>query len=130
MVNGDEIINELFVLFGQYIDIDQFKVFKYEKKPNDNAQEYIVINHLPLENVEGVCEVFVNINIHQKDSVLGLNIANALTITQNIRDYFGDETKALNGKYYEISDVSQPMKDNDNTHFINVRLRCLYTNHL
>lgn len=133
-MNGLQAVDCLAVYLHENQEV---QVFKYEKTMGFQG-EYIVVNHLPftfgqLVNSSNV----LNVNIHVP--ALSTGRANTTRIAEiyevvselipNDVNVDGELGLNLEGSYFSISSVSQPMQDKDNTYFLNVRIK-LTTNQL
>ena len=133
-MNGLKAVDSLAVYLHKNQSV---QVFKYEKTSGFNG-EYIVVNYLPftfgqLVNTNNV----LNVNIHVP--ALSSGRANTVrlsevydAISQLIPDdanMEGNNGLFINGAYFSISSVTQPMQDKDNTFFLNVKVK-IVTNHL
>lgn len=107
------------------------KVFKYEKTANYNG-EYIVVNALP----------FVFGKVHEDNNKLNLNLhvpdkSDGQTDTKRLSDMLSEITSLIpyssdeedveelyvQGMFFSISSDSNAIKDSDNTHFINLKIK-------
>ena len=107
------------------------KVFKF-KKTTDYSQEYIVVNHMPFIYGKTMNDSnILNVNIHvPKQSSGNANIPRLTEIYSDISSIIPYETEQdddagilINGSYYSILSVSQPMEDVDNTYFLNIKIK-------
>lgn len=124
-MSGLEAVTDLAVYLAKGQTV---KVFKHEKKTGFTG-EYIVVNSLPFAFGKVVNDVNVlNVNIHVPDLSSGevaskrlgeiYNTITTLIPTQNDNEDSG--FLLLNGVYYAISSDSNPIRDTDGTHFINL----------
>ena len=106
-------------------------MFKFEKSTGYKGN-YIAVNHLPFTFGQVVNQSNVlNVNIHVPALASGgANIPKLTeilsTITELIPYERSQEEEAglnLNGFYYSISSISQPIEDKDKTFFLNVRVK-------
>lgn len=102
-------------------------VFKYDKAERFHG-EYIAINHLPFVCENVIEHGIVNVNVH----VPKLNTNEADTkrlgvLCNIIRDLFPADTY-INGAYYSYYCDSRPTLDNDETYYINLKIRVEYSN--
>ena len=109
------------------------RVFKYERTTGFKG-EYIVVNHLPftfgqLVNTQNVLNVNIHVPALSKGGADTRRLGEIYRIVSqlipqdvNIEGQFGLE---LEGAYFSISSTSQPMQDNDNTYFLNVKVKTI-----
>lgn len=129
-MNGLEAVEILSLYLHEKQDV---KVFKFEKAIKHKG-EYIAINHLPftfgqLANQNNV----LNVNIHVPALTSGgANIprmTRILSVITGLIPYESEqEEKAglnLQGSYFSILSVSQPMEDKDGTFFVNIRIKLI-----
>ena len=127
-MNGLQAVEDL----ALYLHENQkVKVFKFEKSTGYKGN-YIAVNHLPFTFGQVVNQSNVlNVNIHVPALASGgANIPKLTeilsTITELIPYERSQEEEAglnLNGFYYSISSISQPIEDKDKTFFLNVRVK-------
>ena len=130
-MNGMQAVTDLAVFLAKHTS---YKVFKYEKSPSYSG-EYLVVNSLPFAygsslNGNGT----LNVNVHVPD--LGSGLANTKRVGEIVKEVcllipneaVTEEGKALeiNGAYYAIESDSNLMADEDNTHFINLKINVLF----
>ena len=108
------------------------KVYKFEKTLS-NKGAYIVVNHLPFTFGRQVHEDVLNVNLHSpKLKTGGADVKSLARMLDDIDglipyeiDEEDDEMLEIDGAYYAITSVSQPMEDNDNTYFINIKVKVI-----
>lgn len=133
-MNGLQAVEDL----ALYLHRNQsVKVFKFEKATG-YSEEYIVVNHLPFVFGKTVSDSnILNVNLHAPKLSSGNEDVPALTnmlkdiealipYDVDMEDMVGVN---INGSYYSITSVSQPIEDKDNTYFLNVRIKII-TNQL
>ena len=107
------------------------RVFKFEKTTNFSG-EYIVVNHLPFVFGKVVNDAnALNVNIHVPTQSSGsANIPRLTEIRSSICDLLPFDIECedvvgtlINGSYYSISSISQPIEDIDSTYFLNLRIK-------
>lgn len=128
-MNGMKAVTDLAVFLSK--NMSQ-KVFKYEKALN-YIGEYIVVNNLPFSFGSSLVGS-LNVNIHVPNLGNGqadtkrmseiLNEINLIIPHEALTEDF--EPLEINGAYFSIESDSNLMSDNDNTHFINLRVKVLY----
>lgn len=128
-MNGMKAVTDLAVFLSK--NMSQ-KVFKYKKALN-YIGEYIVVNNLPFSFGSSLVGS-LNVNIHVPNLGNGqadtkrmseiLNEINLIIPHEALTDDF--EPLEINGAYFSIESDSNLMSDNDNTHFINLRVKVLY----
>lgn len=127
---GQGVIEDLIQEIRSYADIpDSVGIYAYEKPKKEDKADYIVINHLPftLDEFE-VCQATVNINVHAKDNLKGgINATKLSDLSMRVISLFSAD-KFINGRWFELQSKSQPYQDDDNTHFINIKLNTTYSN--
>lgn len=129
-MNGLKVVEDL----ALYLHKEQgVKVFKFRKPTNFNG-EYIVVNHLPFTYGEVVNDDnILNVNIHAPKLSSGNADIERLTEIYNeiyllipcdigIEEQIGVE---INGCYYSIISCSQPIEDEDNTFFLNIKVKVI-----
>ena len=103
----------------------------------DFSGEYIAVNNLPFVYGRVVNDVNVlNVNIHvpeleyERRPATRLNqlIDTVLTHIPLQRDTEDFEPLAINNHYYAVRNISQPMKDNDKTYFVNMQVSVTFSN--
>lgn len=130
-MNGLKAVTDLAVYLSKAIAI---KVFKHEKKTGFTG-EYLVVNCLPFAFGKMVNDVNVlNLNIHVPDSKSGEVASKRLgEIYEDIAELIPTQNDNedidglyLNGSYYSIYSDSNPIKDTDGTHFINLKINVTF----
>lgn len=103
------------------------RAYYYEKKDNVGG-EYIVVNHLPFIHEDDVCTGTVNINIHVPKLKTNEPDTYRLTcLAREIVELFPKDTY-INGAYYEFVTDSRPVKDADDTYYINLEIEVTFNN--
>ena len=128
-MNGLQAVTDLSVYLANNTDI---KVFKYEKQAG-YVGDYIVVNSLPF-SFGSAADGTLNANIHIADLGNGLpNTKRAYEVATIIfriipRYSFTEDSDWLeiNSSYYAIESDSNLIKDEDNTHFINLKIKVLF----
>lgn len=134
MLNGLKAVQDLALLLTKK---QRIKVFKFEKFVNFSG-EYIVVNHLPFTYGKTVnASNVLNVNIHTP--VLSSGNADLVRLNEilssicNLIPFEAEQEEVtglpIDGSYYSITSVSQPIEDRDNTYFLNVRVKVI-TNQL
>ena len=111
----------------------RIKVFKFEKTVGLSG-EYIVVNHLPFVFGKTVNDSnALNVNIHVPK--LSSGNADILRLTEIYSDICGllpfdmecEEVvgRLINGVYYCIASISQPIEDTDGTYFLNLKIKVI-----
>lgn len=109
-----------------------FKVFAYEKDESYRG-DYIAVNSLSVNYGKWADTNLINLNIHAQDNPSGsLNkqrlsrmyedVCNLIPYTNEMTET-EDQPLMVDGIAYSISSDSNAMKDNDKTHFINLRIK-------
>lgn len=109
-----------------------FKVFAYEKDENYRG-DYIAVNSLSVNYGKWADSNLINLNIHAQDNSSGSlnkeslsriyeNVCNLIPYTNEMTET-EDQPLIVDGIAYSISSDSNVMKDNDETHFINLRIK-------
>lgn len=109
-----------------------FKVFAYEKDENYRG-DYIAVNSLSINYGKWADSNLINLNIHAQDNSSGSlnkeslsrmyeNVCNLIPYTNEMTET-EDQPLMVDGIAYSISSDSNVMKDNDETHFINLRIK-------
>lgn len=134
-MDGLQAVQDLALFFHK--KIAKMKVFKFEKTADFNG-EYIVVNHLPFVFDKAVNSANVlNVNIHAPKLPSGnADIPRLTEIYSEVCELLPfdmecDEVvgRLINGSYYSISSVSQPIEDIDSTYFLNLKIK-LVTNQI
>lgn len=127
-MNGLKAVTDLAVYLSKNTTV---KVFKHEKKTGFTG-EYIVVNSLPFAFGKVVNDDNVlNLNIHVPDQKsgevdskrLGEIYAEVAGFIPTQNDTEDTDGLLLDGSYYSISSDSNPIKDTDGTHFINLIIK-------
>lgn len=130
-MNGIQAVTDLAVYLSNNTEI---KVFKYEKQTGFNG-EYLVVNSLPFAygspfNSQGT----LNLNIHIPDLGSGLpNTKRLAEVAKMIMELISvsldtedSHPLEINGAFYQIESDSNVMRDEDNTHFINIVIKVMF----
>ena len=129
-MNGLQAVQDLALFLHKK---QKIKVFKFEKMV-DFSGEYIVVNHLPFVFGKEVNDSnILNLNIHVPTLVSGNadiirlteifeKICNLIPFSIEQEDEMG---VLINGAYYSIESVSQPMEDIDSTYFLNIKVKII-----
>lgn len=129
MKTGEGEMNELVAHIKSYASLPAgVEVFQYEKDPKHDG-DYIAINHLPFDTDrnELLTAVF-NVNVHAKDNIKKQISAKRIKdLTERIAVLF-DEPIMLDGCWFELRSISQPYKDDDSTHFVNLKFNVYFSN--
>lgn len=127
-MNGLQAVQDLALFLQKNQSV---KVFKFEKTTTFSG-EYIVVNHLPFVFSKAVNDAnALNVNIHVPTQSSGnANILRLTEIHSDICDLLPFDMECedvvgtpINGSYYSISSISQPIEDVDNTYFLNLRIK-------
>lgn len=103
------------------------RAYYYEKEDGIDG-EYIVVNHLPFVHEDGLGTGAVNINIHVPELKSNMpNSARLAILAREVADLFPKNTY-INGAYYEFFADSRPVKDADDTHYVNLELKVTFNN--
>lgn len=132
----DEICGFLFLALREYDLQEEVRVFQYEEKPKEYRGVYLAVNALPMAYGRTVSECAVNVNLHipsMSDGTYDRRAAQEWThwLTERIplESAFEDGPDLpLRLARYTITTVSQPLRDRDNTHYINFRLTARFIN--
>lgn len=124
-------VTELSVFLSKNLET---RVFKNEKETG-YANEYIVVNCPPFSFGRAVNDFnALNVNIHVPDQKSGLMDLKRLSeITKEVEALIPAQSSledgnalVLNGNYYSIESESSPMRDEDNTSFINMVVSIIF----
>lgn len=124
-MRGLKEVTSLAVFLHRSKELKGIKVFKYEKKSGFSG-DYIVVNHLPSGGSEAVSNMILNVNVHVPD------IETGEPDTSRFDDVCSKIEKALppdtfiDGEYFSIDGVPALLKDEDNTHFVNIKVNVIY----
>ena len=111
------------------------KVFKDDDKNADYSGIYIAVNALPFTYGPAVnSDNVMNLNIHvpnltsgKADRALLTEFVDYLLTIFPLESFDEDSTQLMiDGVYYTIRAISKPMKDDDDTYFVNVKLKLLF----
>lgn len=112
-------------------------VYKYEDKPKETSGEYIAVNNLPFVYGYAVNDVnILNVNLHVPEleyeqrpaTALNALVATILNIIPLQSDSEDFTPLVINNHYYSVRNISQPMKDNDRTYFVNMQVNVTFSN--
>lgn len=124
-MRGLKEVTSLAVFLHKSEELKGIKVFKYEKKTGFSG-EYIVVNHLPSGGSEAVSNMTLNVNIHIPDTETGEPDSLRFDeVCSKIEKILLPDT-FINGEYYSIDGVPALLKDEDNTHFVNIKVNVIY----
>lgn len=119
-------------------NIDDIQVFKIEKHTNFEG-DYICLNYLNISYGRAVnTSCIVNVNLHARDMTnsqpdmeklqrMSERIF-SLIPCRNIDTEDDERELIIGGAWYNIESDSNCIKDNDGTHFINIRVQVTFTN--
>lgn len=127
--NSIDVVTSLCRYLKQQSD---FKVFAYKKDENYRG-DYIAVNSLSVNYGKWADSNLINLNIHAQDNSSGSlnkeslsrmyeNVCNLIPYTNEMTET-EDQPLMVDGIAYSISSDSNVMKDNDETHFINLRIK-------
>lgn len=127
--NSIDVVTTLCRFLKQQSDI---KVFAYEKDENYHG-DYIAVNSLSVNYGKWADSNLINLNIHARDNQSGSFNKEKLTkmyeFVSNLIPFTNEMTETedpplmIDGIAYSISSDSNAMKDDDETHFINLRIK-------
>lgn len=124
-MRGLKEVTSLAVFLHRSKELKGIKVFKYEKKSGFSG-EYIIVNHIPSAGSEAVNNMILNVNVHVPD------IETGEPDTSRFDDVCSKIEKALppdtfiDGEYFSINGVPALLKDEDDTHFVNIKVNVIY----
>lgn len=119
-------------LLSRYLfdNLGGIKVFKQEKPSKVMEESYIVVNCLPINYNSVIKEFSMNINIHIPTLNMGLADQRSFNdLTSEICDLIPFERGVekdglrLSEESFFISEISAPLKDSDETYFINISVK-------
>ena len=127
--NSIDVVTSLCRYLKQQSD---FKVSAYEEDENYRG-DYIAVNSLSVNYGKWADSNLINLNIHAQDNSSGSlnkeslsrmyeNVCNLIPYTNEMTET-EDQPLMVDGIAYSISSDSNVMKDNDETHFINLRIK-------
>lgn len=135
-MNGMQAVTDL----SKYIskNIDDIQVFKIEK-PTNFEGNYICLNYLNISYGRAVnTSCIVNVNLHARDMTNSQPDTEklqrmserifSLIPCRNIDTEDDERELIIGGAWYNIESDSNCIKDNDGTHFINIRVQVTFTN--
>lgn len=128
---GDEAVSSMYrVLSSMKKELGlkgKYAVFKYESPQGyDSGEAYIVINFLPFVHSGVVNTGDVNVNVHVPQTARKEPDNARLTkIVKIIAEYFSDPVY-MDGFYFEFYADARPVKDNDNTYYVNLKFKVTY----
>lgn len=105
------------------------RAYKYEKD-SDESGEYIAVNHLPFTHAHGkaVEEGTLNVNVHVPTLKSGRpHLKRIESLCYEVLELFPNDTY-MDGAYYNFFCDSRPIKDNDETYFVNLQIHVTYNN--
>lgn len=135
-MNGMQAVTDL----SKYIskNIDDIQVFKIEK-PTNFEGDCICLNYLNISYGRAVnTSCIVNVNLHARDMTNSQPDTEklqrmserifSLIPCRNIDTEDDERELIIGGACYNIESDSNCIKDNDGTHFINIRVQVTFTN--
>lgn len=127
---GDEAVSSMYRFLNSIkteLEINtKYAIFKYERPEVFNDGAYIVINFLPFIHNGVINEGSVNVNIHvPQTKAKEPDNAKLSKMIKIITSYFCDELY-LDGFYFDFYCDSRPVKDNDDTYYVNLKFNVIY----
>lgn len=124
-MRGLKEVTSLAVFLHRSEELKGIKVFKHEKKAGFSG-EYIVVNHLPSGGSEAVSNMTLNVNVHVADTETGEPDSSRFDeICSKVDEALPPDT-FIDGEYYSIDGVPALLKDEDDTHFVNIKVNVIY----
>lgn len=104
-----------------------FDVVEYERTEKQKG-DYIAVNFLTYNLQQEIGNIICNINVHAKDKMSGeINSTQIWSMANKVQTLFNDAVY-LDGNWYSIYSISGITKDEDKTHYVNIRIEVIFDN--